>query len=86
LGAAVWAPDATALALTVQSDVCGGPGVAQMVIEVKPADGARRVLLPPSDRLLTTVTWPVADRLSLVDPDGARWVLTVSTGQVTPEE
>ncbi len=83
--AAVWSPDASALALTVQSDLCGGSDLTQMVIEVKLADGARRVLLPPGDQRLTTVAWPAAGQLRLVDPDGRFWALDIATGQVTPE-
>ncbi len=85
VGAVVWAPDAAALAMTVQSGQCGGGDLTQMIIEVKLADGARRVLLPPSDRLLTTVAWPEAGYLRLVDADGKFWLLEIATGQVTPE-
>ena len=83
--AVVWSPDASALALTMQSDVCGGSNVTRTIIEVKLADGERQVLLPPSDQLLMAVAWPEAGRLRLVDPEGAFWALDLATGQVTPE-
>jgi len=84
MGAVVWAPDASAVALTVENGPCGGEATRE-VLAVMLADGARRVLLPPTDQPLTTVAWPEAGRLRLVDDAGAFWALDAATGQLTPE-
>jgi hypothetical protein len=87
-GYIVWAPDASAVALTIYSEdvACGdGTGATTTVIQVHLSDGARSVLLPPDNRLLTTNAWPDQNHVRLTGPDGPAYLLEVTTGELQPE-
>ena len=88
MGEIVWAPDASAVVIAVVNNTCVDLDAepSQWVIQVRLADGARTVLVEPSTtRRLKPVAWPSADKLVLVDGAGARWLLTISSGQIAPE-
>ena len=83
LGAIVWSPDGSALALTASHDVCGIDGVTS-ILQVDLATGAVRTLVSGDARGLTTVAWSDAGRVEVQDLDGAHWWIDIETGEVTP--
>lgn len=82
LGAMVWAPDGSALALTASHDVCGIEGTTS-ILHVDLATGEVRTLVDADARGLTTVAWP--DELGQVvlhDANGVEWWVDVESGQL----
>jgi hypothetical protein len=86
-GSIAWAPDQSAVALTLASDYCGAPdGGTQGILRVDTATLGTVLLIEPNDQLFVTVDWPQIDRVLLRDRFDAFWWMDPVTGAVTPRE
>lgn len=83
-GRLVWAPDSSALALTLAANACGpGEERSHSVLRVDADDLTPSLLVEPDDRLLTTAAWPEEARVVLFDREGQQWALDPVTGELS---
>jgi hypothetical protein len=82
-GDVVWAPDGSALMLTVDHNGCGPPeDTARSIVRVDVASLEQQTLIDHSDRLFRTRSWPEMDRVLLSERDGSSWWMDAATGEI----
>ena len=84
-GAIVWSPDGSQLALTVAHDPCGG-NWTHSIIQVEVGVLTAVPLLEKDARQFTTAEWLDAQTIRLVDGENNRWLFTLDSGELKPEE
>lgn len=79
MGAIVWAPDGSALALTASHDPCGIDGVTSVFV-VDLATGAVRTLVDSAEQGAVTVRWEPTGQVVVVDRNRVETWLEADTG------
>lgn len=83
-GNVVWAPDGSALMLTVDHSGCGPPeNGARSIVRAEVSSLDQQILIDRSNRLLRTHSWPEMDRAQLSEQEGGLWWMDAATGEIT---
>jgi hypothetical protein len=80
-GSLVWAPDASALALTLDPRGCSN---AYSVVWVDTQTFELKTLIDSDSRKFVTIDWKSGDAVTVMDKDQKVWQVDAETGEVSP--